>query len=266
MVAEAREKVAVAERRRATAATLTKSIRQQGQAGQVQLVETKLADADVRDAEAALAGFRSELNQARIAFRVLTGLEPPAAFRERDAGSATPAGHPRVVLRRAAIEKARADENLTWTVDRERPEISGFVNNMRDTSAEPVVTSLGVRVRIPFAYDAVNDPKRAAAATEVISAEEELALAEREVGGDAAQAKARLEGARQQLAALEARHGDLSAVVKLTEEAQRIGQVDFNDLIRARLQLFEAALARASARVAVERARSDYNQALGLVP
>jgi hypothetical protein len=35
--------------------------------------------------------------------------------------------------------------------------------------------------------------------------------------------------------------------------------VTFNDLIRARLQLYEADLARASARVAVERARSDYN-------
>jgi hypothetical protein len=40
----------------------------------------------------------------------------------------------------------------------------------------------------------------------------------------------------------------------------------FNDLIRARLQLYEADLARAKARVAVERSRSDVNQALGLEP
>ena len=164
------------------------------------------------------------------------------------------------------IQKAEADENLTFASDRERPEIAAFVNNNRDTSTEPVVTSLGVRLKIPFSYDAVNQPKRAAAAAEVVAAYEELALAEREVGGDAEQARARLEGARQQLKALDGRSAELGSVVQLTEKSQQAGQVAFTDLIRSRLQLFEADLARASARVAVERARSDLNQALGLEP
>jgi outer membrane protein, heavy metal efflux system len=266
MVAEAREKLDIAERRRTTASILAQSLRQQGQAGQSQLVDTKLADADVRDAEAALAGVRADLNQAAITFRVLTGQAAPAAYRERDASSAQPANHPRVVLRSVAIHKAEADEGLVYAVDRERPEFSAFVNNNTDTRAEPNVTSLGVRLKIPFSYDAINEPKRAAAAAEVVAAHQELALAEREIGGDVAQARARLDGARQQLKALDARHGDLSSVVQLTEAAQRAGQSPFSDLIRARLQLYESDLGRASARVAVERARSDINQALGLEP
>lgn len=266
MVAQAREQLAIAERRRATAATLAQSLRQQSQAGQSQLVDTKLADADVRDAQAASAGLRADLNQAAIAFRVLTGQEAPSGFKERDAGSTTPANHPRVVLRSVAIEKAHADESLVYATDRERPELSGFVNNNTDTSAEPNVTSLGVRLKVPLSYDAVNEPKRAAAAAEVVAAHEELALAEREVGGDADQARARIDGARQQLKALEARHSDLSTVVQLTQDSQRAGQTPLNDLIRARLQLYEAELARSIARVAVERARSDVNQALGLEP
>jgi outer membrane protein TolC len=76
----------------------------------------------------------------------------------------------------------------------------------------------------------------------------------------------RVDGARQQLAALETRRGYLASVVQLAQEGQRAGQVSLADLIRARLQLFEADLARATARVAVERARSDANQALGLEP
>lgn len=266
MVAEAREKLAIAERRRTTASTLAQSLRQQAQAGQSQLVDTKLADADVRDAEAALAGLRAELKQAEIAFRVLTGRDAPLAFKEREASTATPANHPRVVLRSVAIQKAEADKGLVYAVDRERPEFSAFVNNNTDTRAEPNVTSLGVRLKIPFSYDAVNEPKRAAAEAEVVAAREELALAEREVGGDAAQARARFDGARQQLKALDGRHNDLSSVVQLTEAAQRAGQSPFNDLIRARLTLFEADLARATAHVAVDRARSDVNQALGLEP
>lgn len=67
-----------------------------------------------------------------------------------------------------------------------------------------------------------------------------------------------------QLKALEARFADLSSVVQLTQESQRTGQAQFNDLIRARLQRYEAELSRATARIAVERARSDVNQALGL--
>jgi len=266
MVAEAREKLAIAERRRTTASALAQSLRQQGQAGQSQLVDTKMADADVRDAEAALAGLRAELRQAEIAFRVLTGRNAPPAFKESEASMATPANHPRVVLRSVATQKAEADKSLVYAVDRERPEFSAFVNNNTDTRAEPNVTSLGVRLKIPFSYDAVNEPKRAAAEADVVAAREELALAEREVSGDASQARARLDGARQQLKALDARHDDLSSVVQLTEAAQRAGQSPLNDLIRARLQLFEADLARATSRVAVDRARSDVNQALGLEP
>ena len=266
IVAEAREKLAIAERRRATSDTLARSLRDQSQSGQAQLIDTKLADADVRDAEAALAGLRSELNQAKIAFQVLTGRDAPSTFRERDTARTSPENHPRVILRSVAIAKAQADEGLAWAVDRERPELSGFVNNNTDTNAEPNVTSLGVRLKIPFAYDAVNEPKRAAAAAEVVAAHEELALAEREVSGEAAQARARLDGARQQLAALEARRTALGSVVELTQAAQRAGQSELNDLIRARLQLFESDLGRATARVAVERARSDISQALGLEP
>lgn len=266
MALEARDKSAIAERRRATAAILLENVRGQARTGQAGLIETRMTEAELNDAEAALAGRRAEVRQAAIAFRVLTGLDPPPAYRERDAGSATPAGHPRIILRHSALRKAFAEQDLTWIIDRERPEFGAFINNTSDTSAEPNITSLGVRLKIPFAYDAVNRPKRAAAAADVVAAREELALTEREVAGDADQAQARLEGARQQLAALEARRSNLAAVVQLAQEGQHAGQVPLSELIRARLQLYEADLARATARVAVERARSDRNQALGLEP
>lgn len=266
MVVDAREKAAIAERRRTTSAALLQDVRGQAQTGQLGLMESRMAQADVNDAEAALAGRRAEVRQAVIAFRVLTGLEPPPAFSERNAGPASPASHPRIVLRHSALRKAFAEQDLTWIMDRERPEFGAFAQNMTDTSAEPNVTSLGVRLKIPFAYDAVNQPKRAAAVAEVVAAREELRLAEREVAGDVDQAQVRLDGARQQLAALEARRGNLASVVQLAQEGQRAGQVVLSELIRARLQLYEADLARVTARVAVERARSDTNQALGLEP
>ncbi len=266
LVVEAREKAAIAERRRATAATLLQDVRGQAQSGQTGILDAKLAEADIRDADAALSGRRAELKQVAIAFRVLTGHEPPAMYNEKDAGRATTASHPRIALRGSVVQKAEADQTLVITMDRERPEVGAFTSNAQDTSAEPNVTSLGVRLKIPFAYDATNQPKRAAAAADVVAAREELALAEREVAGDIAQARAKLGGAREQFAALEARLAGLAEVVLLTQAGQRAGQIPLNDLIRSRLQLFEADLARATARVAAQRARSDLNQALGLEP
>jgi cobalt-zinc-cadmium efflux system outer membrane protein len=266
MVVDAREKAAIAERRRTTSLALLQDVGGQAQTGQVGLLESRMAEADVNDAEAALAGRRAEVKQAVIAFRVLTGLDPPAAFSEHNAGAASPATHPRILLRHSALRKAFAEQDLTWIMDRERPEFGAFAQNMNDTAAEPNVTSLGVRLKIPFAYNAVNQPKRAAAAAEIVAAREELGLAEREVAGDVDQAQVRFEGTRQQLAALQARRGNLASVVQLAQDGQRAGQVALSELIRARLQLFEADLARATARVAVERARSDRNQALGLEP
>jgi outer membrane protein TolC len=265
MVVDAREKAAVAERRRATARTLLADVRGQTRTGQLGLMESQMAEADVNDADAALAARRADVRQTVIAFRVLTGLDPPPAFAERTA-AVRPGDHPRIVLRHSALRKAYADQDLTWIMDRERPELGAFVQNMNDTSAEPNVTTLGVRLKIPFAYDPVNRPKRAAAAAEVVAAAEELALAEREVTGDVDQAQVRLEGARQQLSAFQARRTNLATVVQLAQEGQRTGQVPLSELLRARLQLYEADLARATARVAVERAHSDMNQALGLEP
>ena len=266
LVVEAREKGAVADRRRATATALLQDVRGQAQSGQTGTIEAKLAAADIGDAEAALAGRKAELKQAEIAFRVLTGREPPAMYNEKDAGRATTRSHPRIALRGSILQKAEADQTLVLTMDRERPEVGAFVSNAQDTSAEPNVTSLGVRLKIPFAYDAINRPKRAAAAADVVAAQEELSLAEREVAGDVAQARVKLAGARQQFAALEGRRTGLAEVVQLTQAGQRAGQIPLNELIRSRLQLFEADLARATAMVAAQRARSDLNQALGLEP
>jgi len=76
-------------------------------------METRMADADVNDAEAALATRRAEVRQAVIAFRVLAGLDPPPTFAELNTPTATPAGHPRLVLRHSALRKAYAEQDLT---------------------------------------------------------------------------------------------------------------------------------------------------------
>lgn len=266
IVAEARAKVSVALRRRTTAMLFVKSVRLQDTAGQAFLVDSKMADADVRDADVSVVRLNTYLEQAQIAFGILTGLQAPFRFSEAGTKSADPSSHPRLILRRAANKKALADEHLAWTVDRDRPSIGVFSWNVDSPGNQPNNHTIGVRARIPFAYDAINEPKRAIAAAAVVGAREELALAEREVRGEVDQAAAGLDGARKQLSALDARLSDLKAVVTLSERAQRAGQVPLNDVIRVRLTLFEAELARVTGQIAVERAQSELRQALGFEP
>jgi outer membrane protein TolC len=262
--AEAREKLALAERRLAIARTLAADTRRRVNAGQAAEVDAHIADADMSDAEAAVAARRGELAEAILHFDGKTGHKPPASFSEQPRKRAST--HPSVSALTAALAKAEAERHLVEVVDRDRPEFALTTKTERGDRDEPYNTQLGARVRIPFAYDAVNAPKRAAADAAIIAAKAELDAATRTIEHDVAKARAKLDGAKKQLAALEKRHTQLSTAVVLIEKSQQAGQTSLSELIRARVQMFDAANARALARIAVERAQSEINQAQGIEP
>jgi len=263
-VAEAREKLALAERRLGIARPLAADTRRRATAGQAAEVDAHIADAELSDAEAAVAARRSELNEAVIDFNGKTGRKPPPAFSERPM-SQNPA-HPSLRALSAAVAKAEAERHLVEVIDRDRPEFALTTKTDRGDRDEAYNTQLGARVKIPFAYEAVNAPKRAAADGSIIAARAELIAAERALKSDVDRARAKLDGARRQLSAIEKRHTQLTAAVVLIEKAQQAGQTSLGELIRARVQMFDAANARALARIAVERAQSEINQAQGIEP
>ena len=266
MNVEQRERQQLAERRRTLSKALADDLRRQLAAGQALPLDLNLAEADFPDAEGTLAMRKAELQQAIIQFKVLTGQAPPNAYKERESKLGFPSRHPRLVLRQSAVTKAGAELTVATTIDRDRPELGVGVRSTRADSSQLYDTNLGLRLKIPFSYEAINAPKRAAAAAEIRGAEAEVVAAERETKGEVAQARAKLSGARGQLTAVERRHDQLTAAFTLVQESQRAGQTPLADLIRTRNQVFEAANARALARVALDRARSDVNHALGLEP
>ena len=266
MVVEQRERQQLADRRRSQTKALADDVRIQSTAGQSSPLDVILAIADLQDADGVLVTRNAELEQALIQFRALTGEQPPNSYGEQHSKLKFPTRHPRLILRQSAVAKAGSDLDVALAADRDRPEVGVGVRTSRADSTQPYDTSLGVRLRIPFAYEALNAPKRAAASAEVRSAEFELAAAERETKSELAAAFARLAGARKLLTASDARSTSLTAAFTIVQELRRVGQTPLAELIRARTQMFEAANARTLARVGVERARSDVNQALGLEP
>ncbi|MBA4174686.1 MAG: hypothetical protein C0511_19045, partial [Hyphomicrobium sp.] len=156
--AEAREKLALAERRLAIARTLAADTRRRVSAGQAGEVDALIAEAELSDAEATVAARRGELNEALVQFNGRTGLRPPASFSEEtNRRSAT---HPTVIALSAAVTKAESERHLVEVIDRDRPEFALTTKTDRGDRDEAYNTQIGARVRIPFAYDAVNAPKR----------------------------------------------------------------------------------------------------------
>lgn len=263
-LAEAREKLALAERRRAIAKALADDTKRRTAAGQSSQIDQHLAEAELNDAEAAVEARRSELREAQIRFEGKTGRKPPGHFKE--SAEARRATHPNVLALSAAVARAEAERHLVEVVDRDRPEFGLTTQTDRGDRSEDYNTQLGARLKIPFAYEAVNAPKRAAADGAIVAARAELVAAELALKTEVNGARARLSGTRQQLAALEKRYTQLSAAVILIEKAQQAGQTSLSELIRARVQMFDAANARALARIAADRAQSDINQAQGIEP
>jgi cobalt-zinc-cadmium efflux system outer membrane protein len=261
---EAREKLALAERRLGIAKSLATDTRRRVDAGQAAEVDALIAEAELSDAEAAVAERRGELDRALIQFKSHTGLAPPPRFSEQLHRRADT--HPTIRAFAAAVSKAEAERHLVEVVDRDRPELALTTKTDRGDREEPYNTQIGARLKIPFSYEPVNAPKRAAAIGAVVAAKAELDAAERAIKLDVDRSRAKLDGARRQLAALEKRFSQLSAAVVLIQRSQQTGQTALSELIRARIQMFDAANARALAQIAVERAKSEINQAQGIEP
>jgi cobalt-zinc-cadmium efflux system outer membrane protein len=265
-VAEADQRAAQARLRdaRALEADLARRVRGRDAAE----AELLVANADRIEAEATLSEKTASLDAARVDYRTLTGLDPvTAALNEPSVppAQARPPD-PRIIEAQRAVEVARANRELAAIQIRDSPEVGLVGRRTRDINGNVYDHSLGLQLRIPFATETRNAPRRAAAEVEYTDAVAALAKLERELGGS--KSRARIELA----SAVAAR--DLAAKRAAVFERQRAlfeksfaeGNTALADLIRARTLAFQADAARERADVGARQARGRLNQALGLMP
>ena len=164
------------------------------------------------------------------------------------------------------VQLAQAELRLVQVQDRDSPEVGVFGRLERDSSQDPTNRLLGVRVRIPFATDARNEPRTTRAQAEYTRAIAEYQAAERQLRGTLDRLRPGIAAARQQLALAERRYEALNRQTALVERSYRVGETSFAELLRARLALYDADLARARGSVAVQKVQSQINQALAVEP
>lgn len=259
--------VKIADQRVETARELEADVARRVAAGESAPLEHDLVLAELRDAETAARARRADLATAQIGLRALTGLSVPATSVSEPLAAAPPLdAHPRLQAAARSIAAATAALRLTVITNRDNPDIGVLGSVSRDFRETQYDKLIGLRLRIPFATEARNAPRRAAAQADVMAAQADYAGARRQIEAAVADARQLLTAAQQLAPIVEARLQAIRRAVARLRQSYNAGEIGLTELLRARSGLYDAEAASLLNRLGVARARSRVNQAFGLVP
>ncbi len=259
--------LALARRKAQEAAILAADVERRVTVGDLARVDLNQAQAAERLARAALTEAEIKEFKARQAFAVLTGMDTLPATEE----SMAPAGsalddHPVLApLQRAVVTTQAKLAQATQSL-RNNPELELGLRRERGSFEEPYANSLQMRFRLPFATDARNRPRIAAANAELIEAQAAYGIERARVAAEVGAAQRELEQARTVVQLTETRFTLAADTQRLLAKAFALGEVDLFTRLRAENERFEAELNFTRARLEAARAISRLNQALGALP
>ncbi len=262
----AEAEAAVSARRLRDARTLEADVGRRAQARDASDADALLAKAERISADAELHDRRSLLEQARLEFDGLVGMAPVAKALAEPVPPGTDVSHPRLDDAKGAVDTARANQALVGVQSRDSPEIGVVARRNRDIGGRAYDNSIGVELRIPFATETRNGPRRAAAQAELTEASAGYAAAGREVGTEQRKARVGYEAALAQRDLARERAKVLSQQSALVIAGYQGGELSLFDAIRSRTLAYEAEAAKVRAEIGVARAVGRLNQAFGIVP
>jgi len=259
--------LALARRKTQEAAALATDVERRVKAGDLARVDLNQAQAVEQLARATVAEAEVKAFKARQAFDVLTDMGALPGDEEMSA----PAGasldeHPLLAPAQRAIVTTQAKLSQATQSLRSNPELALGVRRERQLFDEANHNSLSVRFRMPFATDARNKPRIAAANAELIEAHTVYNLERAKVAAEAETARRELDQARTVSGLTEARYTLATDTQRLLAKAFALGELDLITRLRAENERFEAELQFTRAKLEAARAISRLNQALGVLP
>lgn len=259
--------LALARRKAEEAAALATDVERRVKAGDLARVDLNQAQAAERLARGALADAEIKRFRAQQGFNVLTGLSTLPGGEENPATQALSLeDHPLLAPLRRAVATTQAKLNLATQSLRNNPELELGLRRERGLFDEPYAHSLEVRFRLPFATDARNKPRIAAANGEMIEAQAAYNLERAKVAAEMETARRELEQARTIVQLTQARFALAADTQRLLAKAFALGELDLIARLRAENERFEAELQFTRAQLEAARAISHLNQALGVLP
>lgn len=262
----------VAARRLATAQSLAADLARRFRVGEAAQTDALAASADAASAAVTLSGAEAQLGAAQAALSAVVGsasvprLDAPGLDAPGFASGPGPAAvHPRIVAAERAVDAAQAAARLARIETRDNPEVGLQGINEKQPGAR-WDTRFGVTFRLPFATEARNAPRRAAAEQAVTQAVVQLTLAQREVRSGVQQARAILAGAEQGSAAAARAAAELERRRGQIGRAWRMGEVPLIEVVRANALAYDAEYARDKAHTDLAAARLRLRLAQGVLP
>ncbi len=262
----------LAARKHAETTQLAQDVQRRVRAGELARVDDLLAQASTQQADIALAQAESGLLKLQSQWRMLTGLSSaPMLLETADAAmpGADPSSHskhPSLQATQAQLAASQAKLVLAQTDQRDPMELGLGITQERAAFGAGADTSLRFALRIPLGGEQRNAPRIAAARADLDAAQAQADTATRQIQADTAIALVALAVARRSetLAAVRAR---LSFEVHaLITRSYQLGEGDLPTRLRAENDKFDADQSLARTRIEVQRAISQLNQALGLLP
>lgn len=274
--------ISVATQRLAVTRALATSVRQRFTVGEAPETDALAADAETSNAELAVGTARAQAGAALAAFAVLTGSaaaprldvgpgDTPPCPLALDAGPVPPAiqavleANPTIIAGRRAVEAAEAKARLVRIENRDNPEIGvqGLDEKQPGTRWD---TRMIVTFRFPFATEARNAPRRAAADQAVIDAQVRLEQARRDALAALCQSSIAVTAAERNQAAAARSAALLDQRRVKIERAWRAGEIALIEVFRANSMAFDADLARDRAATSLAAARIRAQLAQGVLP
>lgn len=257
----------LARARLATAESLESDVARRLRAGDLARIDLLLAQNESLAAGAAVLDAEIRLAEALQAYRALTGDEKQPAQAQEPAGEAPDLDfHPTLEAARNTVALAQARLKVAVESRRDPPEITLGAVRERDFSDEPYHSSIGIKLKVPFATDARNQPVITAAQTELVQAQAEYRQARLRIESEIPQKRQALDGAAAQLELAQRKQAASAENLRLQQKAFDLGELDLPALLRARSLAYDGELSLAHQTIAVARARAALNQALGVLP
>ena len=249
------------------AAVLAADVERRVKAGDLARVDLNQAQAAERLARAALTEGEIKTFRARQGFDVLTGLSTLPSGEEIPTAQATLLDdHPLLAPLQRAVATNQAKLNQATQSLRGNPELELGLRRERGLFDEPYAHSLEFRFRLPFATDARNKPRIAAANAELIEVQAAFGLERTRLAAEVEAARREQEQARVVVQLTETRFTLAADTQRLLAKAFALGELDLVSRLRAENERFESELNFTRAKLEGSRAVARMNQALGVLP
>ncbi|MDD2814149.1 MAG: TolC family protein [Thiotrichaceae bacterium] len=251
------------------AKVIENKVRRRFELGELARTDLLLAQEESLRKQTALLNVQTEVQHAQKRYELFTGLNQiPSDYQEQLSPlEEINLEHPLLNQAQSKVVQAQAQVQVSRAEKRENPQLTLGVRRERSrANDDPYQNSIGLSVRIPLGNEAHAATRITTAERVQAELQSERDLLKRELEIALHEAEHMLNTYRETLVLAKQQHQLAQENLRLTRQAFEIGEADLVSLQRVQALAFAAERTALQQSLAVQRAISRYNQAVGVLP